>query len=74
MVDDINTTNEKDFTLIHFAFAQIATAEDVVPGPNAYHTGTSLTKPSAGPKLKSRMSPFVTVFVSNRVDTLRVKV
>lgn len=42
-----------------------------IPGPNAYQAGLKRDGPQIS--MKSRMSPFVLVFPSNRVDTLKVK-
>ncbi|KAJ3304074.1 hypothetical protein HDU76_005259 [Blyttiomyces sp. JEL0837] len=43
---------------------------DQTPGPNAYRANPRLDGPRIS--MKSRMSPFVLVFPSQRVDTLRV--
>ncbi|KAJ3090579.1 hypothetical protein HK102_003285 [Quaeritorhiza haematococci] len=42
------------------------------PSPNAYNAAGKPNRGSQGISLKSRMSPFVLVFPSNRIDTLRV--
>ncbi|KAJ3052287.1 hypothetical protein HK097_006573 [Rhizophlyctis rosea] len=44
---------------------------DTTPGPNAYKPPSSITK-DGRITMKSRMSPFVMVFPTTRVDTIRV--
>ncbi|KAJ3180057.1 hypothetical protein HDU87_002280 [Geranomyces variabilis] len=74
------TPSSPGFTLGKRLDSSTKTPLTKTPSPNAYPPGPPAAPPAAqrGPKagatLKSRMSPYVTVFPTTRVDTLRVLV